>query len=119
MPDKVELNRDLGIIEVTSYGVVTGSDISDSVDKIDAFYRETGIPKVMVDTTRQEKMPGTVGIFKLFSSMPLTITFVLLVKEKQLTEEDLLFAETVAVNRGVRMKIFYDKEKGLEWLKNA
>ena len=119
MPDNVVLNKELGIIDITSYGIVTSRDIIDSINKIEGFFKESGINKVLVDTTTQEQMPGTVGIFKLFSTMPKAYIYVLLVKENQLTEEDLQFAETVAVNRGVQMKIFYDREKALKWLKKA
>ena len=119
MPDKVELNKDLGIIEITSFGIVSSGDIMDSINKIMKIFKETGVHKVLVDTTTQEKMPGTVGIFKLFSSMPKEVVYVLLVKEHQLTEEDLIFAETVAVNRGVQIKIFYDREKAIDWLNSV
>ena len=119
MPDKVEVNEEKRIIEITSFGVVTSWDIADSVNKISEIYNKTGIHKVLVDTTNQEKMPGTVGIFKLFSTLPKEVSYVLLVKENQLTERDLVFAETVSVNRGIMVKVFYDRELALEWLKDA
>ena len=41
-----------------------------------------------------------------------------MIQQSQMTVEDISFAETVGVNRGVKIKIFHEKEQALQWLDN-
>ena len=66
MPDGVRLNRELSIIEVKSYGVVTRDDISNSIRLIQEIQEETGVSKLLVDTTEQEALPDAIEILKFF-----------------------------------------------------
>ena len=116
MPDKVVYNRELGVIEVDSYGVVTRDDISGSIEKIQQIQREQGVNRLLVDTTRQDQIPNSIDILEIFSNYPDDIQTVLLVEGEQATEEDVYLVETVAVNRGKNIKIYRDREKALEWL---
>lgn len=117
MPDEFKINESLGIIEIRSSGIVSKEDIFNSIQKSRQAYAEIGISKIFVDTTKQEKMPGTVDLFNLFANFPREFALALLATKNQVTVEDILFAENVAVNRGVQMKIFYDSDKAVEWLK--
>lgn len=47
MPEEVFVNKELGIIEKASYGVVTHEDLFCSLQRIEAFAKETGIDKVL------------------------------------------------------------------------
>ncbi|MFC1604120.1 hypothetical protein ACFL5F_03745 [Planctomycetota bacterium] len=65
---------------------------------------------------RQETMPGIIGIYDLFSNFLREFKLALVIKESQATVKDISFAETVGVNRSVRVKIFHKKEQALHWL---
>jgi len=116
MPDKIRVNENLGIIEVKSLGEVSKDDIEQSIAKVREIYNERNIKKILVDTRRQETMPDTLDIFDLFSTFPREFKLALLIVESQATAEDISFGETVGVNRGVLVKIFYDEEQALQWL---
>lgn len=116
MPDKFQINEKLGLLEITSTGIVTADDIDDSIEKSKAAFEKLGINKLIVDTTKQEKMPGTVSIHRIFSNFPRNISLALVAERNQLTENDIIFGENVAVNRGVRMRIFYNREEAIKWL---
>ena len=116
MPDKVLLNEELEIIEVQSYGEVTGVDISNSIRQIVEIQRDSDIDKLLVDTTRQETLPSPIEIVKIFSAYPRDLKTALLVNASQATVDDVEFVETVAVNRGKRIQMHYDQEKALRWL---
>jgi hypothetical protein len=118
MPDEVRLNEEMGIIEVNSYGVVTKDDILGSIEKIQQIQSESGIDKLLVDTTRQETLPSPIEIFELFSVYPREIKTALLVNTSQTTAKDVEFVETVALNRGKHMKVVHDREQALQWLDN-
>ena len=116
MPDEVRLNRELDIIEVESFGVVTREDISGSIQQIQRIQEETGVNRLLVDTTRQKTLPDAIEIFEIFSVYPREIRTALLVDKSQATARDVEFVETVALNRGKHMQVHYDREKALRWL---
>ena len=61
-------------------------------------------------------MPHTMGIFDLFSTFPREFRLALLVQESQATAQEIRFAETVSVNRGILVQIFHEEDKALQWL---
>lgn len=117
MPDEFKVNKKLGIIEIRSYGVETEEDIAGSVTSALEVYEKTGINKVIIDATQIKEVPGIIDTFKLFSSMPRQIVQAIVATKDQVNENELIFAETVAVNRGIGLKIFYDRQDALNWLK--
>jgi hypothetical protein len=116
MPDEIRVNEDRGIIEVHSYGMVSKEDIAESITKVRQILNVKQISKILVDTTKQETMPSTIDTFELFSTFSLEFKLALLIEQSQMTAEDITFAETVGVNRGVRVKIFHEKKQALQWL---
>jgi hypothetical protein len=116
MPDEVRLNGEIGIIEVESHGVVTKEDITSSIRQIQQIQEETGISRLLVDTTRQDILPGPIEIFEIFSVYPREIKTALLVDRSQATARDVEFVETVALNRGKQVRVCYDREEALRWL---
>lgn len=116
MPDEVRFNREQNVIEVKSYGVVTKADISNSIKLIQQIQQETGVDKLLVDTTGQESLPNAIEIFEIFSVYPGEIKTALLVNKSQTTADDVEFVETVALNRGKSMQVHYDRELALRWL---
>ena len=116
VPDKIQVNEDLGIIEVESFGKVSFDDISQSIANVRQIHVEKKLSKILVDTRKQEVMPDTMGIFDLFSTFPNEFTLALLVERSQATERDISFAETVGANRGVRVRMFYEIEPARQWL---
>lgn len=119
MPDKIRLNEDRGIIEIESYSVITKVDIAESISKVQQILNDKGINKILVDTTKQDTMPSTLAIFDLYSTFPQEFRIAILIQKSQVTAEDISSAETVAVNRGVLMKVFCEKEPALQWLDNG
>jgi len=116
MPDDLQINLARGLVQIRSFGVVTTENITASIKKTEEAFKLHGINKLLVDTTEQEQMPRILGIFNIFSTFPKHISLALYAKKNQITEEDIIFAETVAVNRGLNMKIFYTMAEALKWL---
>lgn len=117
MPDTIKLNKDQGIIEIRSYGKVENSDIENSIRRVTEIYKQSGVNKVIVDTTEQESMPSTLKIYSLFSLFPRDLLVAMVVNQEQPTKGNIRFAESVAQNRGIRIKQFNSREDALKWLK--
>ena len=117
MPDKiVQINEEVGIIEIHSFGAVSKGDIESSISKVRQINNKTGIYKVIVNTTEQDSMPSTMGIFDLFSNFPRDLKVALLIKRGQGTLGDIHFCEAVACNRASRVKKFVSRDEALRWL---
>ncbi len=116
MPDTVAFNPSLEIIEVQSFGVVTKADILDSIDRIQQLQEKHRTERLLVDTRRQESLPNPIEIFEIFSMYPREIKTALLVNKSQTTAKDVELVETVALNRGKRVRIFHDHGAEMEWL---
>lgn len=116
MPDHLRVNQDRGIIEINSTGLVTKEDIAGSFQRARELLQAQGLNKLLVDTRQQVAMPNTSDIFDLFSNFPFEFRVALLVSDSQATGDAIAFVETVAVNRGMEMKIFKDHKKALIWL---
>ena len=116
MPDEVHVDEERGIIKVESYGIVSTEDIENSIGKVREILTERGLNKILVDTTRQETVPGTAALFDLFSTFPRNLKAALLSRESQITVEDLRFVENVSVNRGIFVRVFHTEDEALGWL---
>jgi hypothetical protein len=116
MPDKFTVNKELRLIEIRSYGIVTQKDIEGSLASATEVYKRQGISKVIVDATGLKEGPGTVEVFKMFSAMPRYLSQAIITTKDHVKESELIFAENVAVNRGISLRIFYSREDALKWL---
>jgi len=116
MPDSVKINLDLGLVEIRSFGIVTSENITASIRKAEEAFKLHGINKLLVDITEQDQMPSISGIFNIFANFPKHLNLALYAKKNQITEDDIHFGETVAVNRGINMKIFYSQPEAMAWL---
>lgn len=115
MPDEFTINEKLGVLEIFSHGIVTAEDIYQSIEKSLEASKRLGINRLLVDSRKQKKMPGAVSIFRIFSTFPRHINLAILADKNQITVDDIIFGENVAVNRGIQMKVFYKREDALNW----
>lgn len=116
MPEKVFVNKELGIIEVKSYGIVTPQDLSSVLDPIEALVKETGIYKVLVDTSEEKQLPNFLDLNSFGASIPVSLKVALVVTEEQPTAGKAEFVSNVAHIKGVKIKTFISREDSLEWL---
>jgi hypothetical protein len=116
VPDLVEINKEDGIIEIKSFGVLSQRDFESSVAEVNRIKNETGVNKVLVDTREQELVPDITTLFKLFSESLSELKVAMFANKEQSTLSALQFSETVAHNRKVEIKIFFLREAALVWL---
>lgn len=115
MPDLLRVDRDHGIVDIRSYGSVSEGDLAASIAKVKEIAADEGINRVLVDTKDQESLPSTGAIFDLISRFPREVA-VALVSADQPTAEEIHFIETVAVNRGISIRVFRERDEAEEWL---
>ena len=117
MPEEVQINQELEIIEVLSYGKVTGQTLDASLQEVVRLNKETGLNRILVDTMKQTEMPSVMTLYNFANALPRNMRFAILVSEKQNTREDQDFFETVARNRGFVVREFESRDEAVDWLK--
>jgi hypothetical protein len=118
MPSSVKLNKAGDLIEIQSYGVVTKEHIAESIARVKELNKKSAISIILVDTSKQEKLPDAFELIKLANTFPTQMKVALLITESQPTKDGIHFVETANLNRGVDVKYFTDKQQAVQWLRN-
>lgn len=113
----IKVNKELQIIEIDSFGNVSLEELDNQLKDICKLSAEEKILKVFVDTDKVEQIPATFSLFGFMSSLPRNIAYAMYSKFDHRNKEDLKFAETVSVNRGIRVSHFTVREEAITWLK--
>jgi hypothetical protein len=105
-------------IELYYYGEFTISELENSKIDGNEVLSRNGWHRVLVDVTTAHAYPATVDYFDFASGLtqdaPGNIRLALVVKEER--KEIGKFFENVAVNRGLDVRCFTDRDEGLKWL---
>lgn len=114
--DEVYVNESEGIIEVVSSGVLTRQDMESTKAKLQRILGEKGISRVFIDTARLRSVPSTMDLFEVWETYSRDFKTALLVTASNPINKDIAFAETVGVNRGQIVKMFWNEEAARRWL---
>ena len=121
MPEKVEVLEDLGIILITSFGVVTDEDLGQSRKQVSTICRDRGLTKILVDATG---LTSAIPIIDAFEHAAILSKDDIFKKAKHAivasepVQRGLQFIETAAFNRGAKLRVFTSREEALDWLKD-
>ncbi len=116
MPEMVQVNHALEVIEVLSVGAVTHEPIAASTEKILRSGDEAGMHRVLVDVARQRARLQWPGWFGSMGNLPKTFPIVLLQAADQILKELEQLCQTVAGNRSLALKRFTNRNQAVGWL---
>ena len=117
MPEEVSILADLGIIQIDSFGEVTGADMLATLEEILHIQSERGLTRVFVDASKETSLPNTLPLHQfgsMLSADAMMLRFAVLVNDQ--VREDLHFLETVTKNRGMQVRMFDSREEAMAWL---
>jgi len=118
MPNDISVDAILGFIEVRSYGDLSKEDVLDTIARVAQTSAQSGIDKILEDTSGLMNAPGFVDLFDISANFPRKYKHALLMRRTQPTAERVAFFETVGRNRGHRVRLFTDREAALQWLQD-
>ena len=118
MPENLTVNKELGIIEILSYGKVSLEDSLSSLDTLHTLMGESGIRKVLSDTRKQNFQPSMMNIYEFGTKLPHKVQIAVIVSQDQPTTDAISFLDNVAFNRGVNIRLFGSRSDALEWLED-
>ena len=116
MPDEIRVRDSDDIIEVISFGVLKRADMKSTKARLQEIHAKKAINGVLIDTTRVDSVPDTIDIFHALATQSLDFKIAILAVASSPFTEDFSFAETVGVNRGKMIKVFFEREKARKWL---
>ncbi|MGI9233882.1 MAG: hypothetical protein ACR2RD_09665 [Woeseiaceae bacterium] len=117
MSQEITYDADGRLIRITVWGQVSINDMVASRVESMRLHDIHGANTLIVDAREQETGPALFDIFDFGDAWPVAIQVAILVGRK--TPEDLLFMETVAMQRGKKMRIFFSETEALDWLQDT
>lgn len=116
MPEEVHANKDLRVIEVRLYGVVSREDLFSALELTKALLRETNINKVLVDTSEEEELPNILVLEDFGTSIPRYMKVAMVVTDGQPTAMRARHIGNIASVKGAKTATFATREDALAWL---
>jgi len=115
MPEEVSYEPHNGLMRVRAWGVDPIADWMASKKKVIQLFEAHGVSHLLVDAQQLTTAPSVSDIFDFGQDWPDAIKTAVVVGEN--TSEDVAFIETVAINRYKQMRIFYEEDDALLWLR--
>ena len=114
MPEQVTYAPHAKLMRVQAWGDDPIEDWISSREQVMQLHEIYGAYQLLVDVRELETAPSILDIFDFAEDWPRVIRAAILVGEK--THKDVLFVESIPVNRHQQMRIFYDEDEALLWL---
>jgi hypothetical protein len=121
MPWTARLNSDARIVETTYSGVLTRDDLTSAALETLEVARNSDIWLLLGDCTQLEGGHSITDLYFLAESIATSglggrIKEALLLPELPAAAEDVQFWETTCSNRGLRVKVFSQRDLAVKWL---
>lgn len=123
MPVKLEFSNAPNRIEVTYSGTITESDYRKAIIDFVNFNSEKKCLLVLTDLRDMVVTPSILNVYdsiNLFEKMGIDkkTSEALIMPENKFAADNIKFYETACQNRGYNVKIFYNKEDAINWLRS-
>lgn len=109
-----------GILEIVHTGIMTVREAHASRDEAGPILKAHGLRRVLADVSQTNHDDSTMDLFKFNSThydvFPRGTRIAAVIPPDPEHRESAQFAETVASNRGIAMKIFLTYEEAKNWL---
>ena len=121
MPWEVRHNSSLRAVEVVLIGAVTGEGLIECTSQAIALLKDTGLRRVLLDTSEQQQTGSMVELLDLPSQyeaggVDRRVRVAMVMPTSGDLQELARFYETVCVNRGWTVHNFETREAATEWL---
>lgn len=117
MSQEITYDANSRLIRVRAWGHASISDMIASKAEIMRLHEIHGSNTLIVDAREQETGPEQFDIFEFGDAWPIEIRVAILAGSK--TPEDILILETVAVQRGKSIRVFFNETQALDWLQES
>lgn len=117
MGNEVIYDADRRLMRVRSWGHDPIGDWLAAKAKLLEIHEDNGADILLVDVREQETGPPLFDILDFGDAWPKTIRAAILIGKK--TPSDMHYLETIAVQRGKQIRVFFGEPEALAWLDGA
>ena len=107
------------ILSLSHFGDYDMQELGEGRAKVTDELKQRKTTRLLVDTSNVNHDMSTLNHFEFTSSnvkfIPVGVAIALVINPK--FQSDGKFVENVAVNRGINMKVFFDRNTAIHWLK--
>jgi hypothetical protein len=114
MSEELTYDADSQLMRVRVWGYDSISDMQAQRLEVIKLHEAHGVSSLLVDVREQKSSAPLFDIFDFGDTWPTGIRVALLVSTT--TPDDVLFLETVAMQRGKKIRAFFSEEESLAWL---
>lgn len=123
MPFKIETAAKPERIEVTYSGTITDVEFRNAITEFIRFNAEKKCLLVLTDLREMTVTPSVLNVYdsiNMFEKMGIDnrTSEALILPENKFVEKNVRFYENACLNRGYNVRIFYNREDALQWLKS-
>lgn len=109
-----------GVVVVTHSGRMTIVEATESRTEAAAIMKEQGLDLILADVSHTDHDQTTMDLFEFNAShydvFPADSRLAVVIPSDPNQTQSARFAESVALNRGIRMRIFLTSDDALRWL---
>lgn len=116
MPEEVTYEPDTKLIRLRAWGDDPIENWIASREQIIQLNKTHGAFMLLVDARELETTPSILDIFDFGEEWPREIRAAIIAGEN--TAEDVSYLETVAIGRAKQIRIFFDEDMALSWLRD-
>ena len=126
MPYKITHNADNNVLECFMTGTIHGKEALEMVDQIVAQATDLKCMKILTDSREAEVELSVLDFYKIAmqvtthaKQMHFSLAAIRRAHVGRKSVGNLQFFETVSVNRGQNVRVFYSLEEAREWIVNG
>ena len=117
MGEQLTYDADSRLMRVRVWGHDSIGDMQAQRLEVIRLHEAHGADALLVDVREQTSSAPLFDLFDFGDTWPTAIQVALLVSTT--TPDDILFLETVAMQRGKKMRVFFSETEALDWLDGA
>jgi hypothetical protein len=120
MPHTIRVLED-GILEIVHTGRMTIQEATESRNEAAGIMNERGLRYVLADVSQTDHSEATMDLYEFNAShyevFPPRTRLAVVIPPDPSKAKSAEFAETVALNRGIAMRIFLEYDDAIRWLR--
>ncbi len=116
MSDLINVNEELKLATISTYGEISVEEIAQSIEMVNQLYLDGIIDKVMVFADMQEKLPTFDELYKVSKIFSSELKIALMMSKNKQPLQELKFLEITSQNKGKPVKIFNSMHEANSWL---
>ena len=116
MPELVNHNGPLNIVEIQSFGAVSCEDLYQALNTSSSIIQKHKAHGILIDASRQTALPDIQQFRKFIQECPSSLAIAVVTCDHGCTRDQQHMGEFFAQVSGKTYKLFYERDSAVRWL---